>query len=329
MSDKQKILLALFIFGYVFTSNVAEAKVFNFIQSVFNTVCGTSPVGSPHPSNNTPKSACAEKPGRQRIPRPREIKKRRRRKKNVADPRRRKKPFKYIKIVTENPDDKEPENNRRLRSADSEKCAGSISGNSKIAEDPNRISEHDNAMKFINIIPREINPVYKMAPSHFTRNGKLPFSKLIIFILSIAAGGKSKGVDSKSGVFFKNARRSGLWPDAEAIHRSTLTKARGKVTWKVFEKIFYDAVKLAYGLRPHDSASLWNGMSVFAFDGSKYDLPATDAVRKRFDPNSGLENPGRGHYPQALISTAYDVFRRIPVSRTVVGMQDANEREEV
>ncbi|MCP4157196.1 MAG: IS4 family transposase [bacterium] len=178
------------------------------------------------------------------------------------------------------------------------------------------------------MIPRQINPDYKMAPSHFTRNVKLPFPKLIVFILSIAASGKSKGVDSKSGAFFKNARRSGLWPDAEAIHRSTLTKARNKVTWKIFENIFHDAVKLAYGQQPHDSGYLWNGMPVFAFDGSKYDLPAADAVRKRFDPDSGLENPGRGHYPQALISTAYDVFRRIPVARTVVGMQDANEREE-
>ncbi|MCP4150016.1 MAG: IS4 family transposase [bacterium] len=178
------------------------------------------------------------------------------------------------------------------------------------------------------MIPRQINPVYKMAPSHFTRNGKPPFPKLIIFILSVVAGGKSKGVDSKSGAFFRNARRSGIWPDAEAIHRSTLTKARNKVTWKIFENIFHDAVRMAYELWPHNSDCLWNGMSVFAFDGSKYDLPAADAIRQRFDPNSGLENPGRGCYPQALISTAYDVFRRIPVARTVVGMLDADEREE-
>jgi len=327
LSGKQKIISALFIFGYVFTSGVAEAKVFNVIQSVFNAVCGASPAGSPHPSN-APISACGEKPGRLRIPKLREIKRRRSRKKKVPDSRRRKKPFKDIKIVTENPDDKKPGKSRKLRSANAEKSAASKSRNSIIREDRNRIIEHDNTMKFINIIPRQICPAYKMAPSHFTRNGKLPFPKLIIFILSIVASGKSKGVDSKSGAFFKSARRSGLWPDAEAIHRSTLTKARGKVTWKIFENIFYDAVKLAYESQSGDSDSLWHGMSVFAFDGSKYNLPATDAIRKQFDPNSGLENPGRGHYPQALISTAYDVFRRIPVARTVVSMQNADEREE-
>ena len=327
MSWRQKIISALFIFGYVLTSGVAEAKVFNVIQSVFNTVSGASPTGSHHP-NNAPRTVCAENSQRLRIPKPREIKRRRGIKKKVSDCRRRKKPFKYIKIVTEPPDDKESQKNRKLRSADSEKGAGSKSRNSEITEDPNRISEYDNAMKFINIIPQQINPAYKMAPSHFTRNSKLSFPKLIIFILSIVAGGKSKGIDSKSGAFFKNARRSGLWPDAEAIHRSTLTKARGKVTRKVFENIFHDAVKSAYEQQPHDSAFLWNGMSVFVFDGSKYDLPAADAVRKRFDPDSGLENPGRGCYPQALISTAYDVFRRIPVAGTVVGMQEADEREE-
>ncbi len=327
MSGKQKIVLAIFIFGYVFTSSVAEAKVFNVIQSVFNTVSGALPAGSPHP-NCTPKSVCAENSGRLRIPKPREIKRRRSRKKKASDSRRRKKPFKYIKIAAENPDNKEPDNNKRLRTASCEKGAGSKTRNDKITEVPNKVSEYENAMKFINIIPRQINPVYKKAPSHFTRNSKLPFSKLIIFILSIVAGGKSKGVDSKSGEFFKDARRSGLWSDAEAIHRSTLTKARSKVTWKIFENIFHDAVKLAYELWPRDFGCLWHGMSVFAFDGSKYNLPATDAIRKRFDPNSGLANPGRGHYPQALISTAYDVFRRIPVAGTVVSMQDADEREE-
>ncbi len=121
-------------------------------------------------------------------------------------------------------------------------------------------------MPFINIIPREINPEDKMAHSDFTRKNKLTFAKLIIFILSIVASGKSKGVDSKSGEFFKDARRSGLWPDAKAIHRSTVTKARNKVTWKIFENIFHDAVKPAYELWPCDAKYLWNGMSVFAFD---------------------------------------------------------------
>ena len=68
-------------------------------------------------------------------------------------------------------------------------------------------------------------------------------------------------------------------------------------------------------------------MSVYAFDGSKVRLPATDEIRKEFDPESGLQYCGKGHYPQCLVSTAYDVFRRIPVARTVESV-NASERQE-
>ena len=129
-------------------------------------------------------------------------------------------------------------------------------------------------------------------------------------------------------MFFKNARRSGIWPNAEAICRSAVSKARKKVPWQVFEDLAHNAARLAYEVLPSDPKYLWHGMSVFAFDGSKYDLPATKEIRKEFDPDSGLQNKGKGHYPLCLVSTAYDVFRRLPVARTVESIKDANEREE-
>jgi len=180
---------------------------------------------------------------------------------------------------------------------------------------------------FLDLIPENIDPEIKQSPKHFTRTRKLPFQKLITFILSLCASGKSSGVDIKSGQFFKNARRSGLWPEAEAVHRSSLSRSRKKLPWNVFRDILKDAVELAYKLWPRDPSYLWHGMSVIAIDGSKYDLPATEENRKEFDPQSGLQHEGRGHYPQCLVSTAYDVFRRLPVARTVVGIH-GSEREE-
>jgi hypothetical protein len=125
--------------------------------------------------------------------------------------------------------------------------------------------------------------------------------------------------------------------DAKAIHRSALTKARKKIPWEVFEEIHCDSVELAYEMWPgesygidglaDDGAYTWKGMSVFGFDGSKFMLPATPELRKEFDSGSGLENEGRGHYPQCLVSVAYDVFRRLPVAQTVVGA-NGSEREE-
>ena len=83
---------------------------------------------------------------------------------------------------------------------------------------------------------------------------------------------------------------------------------------------------LAYDLWPRDDRYLWNEMSVFAFDGSKFCLPATAELRTEFDPKSGLENNGKGHYPQCLVMTCYDVFRQVPVARTI-GTINSSERD--
>jgi len=187
----------------------------------------------------------------------------------------------------------------------------------------------DYTQHFINIIPKHIDPSLKNSPADFTRNRDLPFPKLVTFTLSLAASGTNQGVDIKSSQFFKNARRSGLWFDAMPVHRASVSRARRKVPWQIFTNILADAVKCAYQLWPDDELKyLWHGMSVFALDGSKYNLPATDEIRKELDPNSGLQNDGKGHYPQCLVSTVYDVFRRLPIARTVVGY-DSCEREEL
>ena len=183
--------------------------------------------------------------------------------------------------------------------------------------------------KLMGLIPQKIDEKFKSSPENFTRNSKLTFPKTVVFTLHAVASGKDKGIDTKSGEFFKNARRSDLWLDADAVHRSAITKAREKINWRCFESIFYQSVHLAYELWPESDDFLWHGMSVYAIDGSKDNLPASYEIREEFDPDSGLENIGRGHYPQCLVSTVYDVLRRIPIARTVVGIKEADEREEV
>ena len=152
-------------------------------------------------------------------------------------------------------------------------------------------------LPFLNIIPKTLDSSQKVSPEDFIRRRKLPFPKVIISTLSLVANGNHNGVDHHIGTFFRNARHCGLWPEAEAIHRSTLTKARKKVPWEVFQAILNDAVQVAYDLWPEQPLYMWHGMSVFATDGSKYTLPATDTIRQEFDPHSGLNTPGKGHYP--------------------------------
>ena len=171
-----------------------------------------------------------------------------------------------------------------------------------------------------------ISPDPEQDPKHFNRKRKLSFERLVVFILHIVSG-DTKGIDIKSGLFFKMARRSGTWRNARQATRSAVTRARKKLHWKVFESVFSSVVGLALRHWPTDTKYLWHGMSVFAIDGSKFTLPASDEIRAYFDPDSGLQNAGKGHYPQALVSTAFDVFRRIPVARTVMP-NNASERKE-
>ncbi len=180
---------------------------------------------------------------------------------------------------------------------------------------------------FLNIIPHALDVKQKLCPKDFTRTRKLPLPNVIICTLSLVGNGNDNGVDTHLGTLFRNARRSDLWPDAEAVHRSALSKARQKVPWEVFQETLHDAVGVAYDLWPEDPQYTWHGMSVYAIDGSKYTVPATEALRKEFDPHSGLDHAGKGHYPQCLVSTLYDVFRRLPVARTIVSIH-GSEREE-
>jgi hypothetical protein len=181
--------------------------------------------------------------------------------------------------------------------------------------------------KFQELIPLTLPTHYQLNDADFSRERKLSLPRLITFTLHLTASTKNEGVDIRSGVFFKNARRNGLWSHAEAVHRSAVTKARTKVPWQLFEDIFHQSVALAYECYPERTQYQWHGMSVFAIDGSKCTLPASEELRRQFDPDSGLDNPGKGHYPQCLVSTTYDVFRRIPIARTVTPV-DTSEREE-
>ena len=85
---------------------------------------------------------------------------------------------------------------------------------------------------------------------------------------------------------------------------------------------------MAYSLWPESPEYTWHGRTVYGIDGSKYTLPATEKLREAFDPESGLEHSGKGHYPQCLVSTVYDVFRQLPVARTITSISEGNEREE-
>ncbi len=129
-------------------------------------------------------------------------------------------------------------------------------------------------------------------------------------VLSSAVSQKNCGLAIKAGDFITDARRSGLWPEAQPCTASAFSRARAKVPWEFFDHMLTDAVSFSDRLWQERSWEHWHGMHVYAIDGSTIELPAYPKIREEFDPTSGLTTPGKGHYPQCLQMTAYDVFRR-------------------
>ena len=73
----------------------------------------------------------------------------------------------------------------------------------------------------------------------------------------------------------------------------SVTKARAKLSRAAFEHLHRDAVRLAYELWPASDGDTWQGLSVFAIDGSKYDLLASPPCARRSIPTAGLIAPAR------------------------------------
>jgi hypothetical protein len=118
---------------------------------------------------------------------------------------------------------------------------------------------------------------------------------LFLFLRSLTVSGKSQGVDSNSGACFRQARRSGRWPAAAAVHRRAVTQARAKLPWTACEQLHRDAGCLTDALWPAADEDTGQGLSVFAIDGASYPLPAAAGLRQAVDPDRGRDPPGKGH----------------------------------
>lgn len=109
-------------------------------------------------------------------------------------------------------------------------------------------------------------------------------------------------------------------------HRSAVSRARAHLSWNAFKEIFCDSVKLFYETNNSNESGTWMDLRIFAIDGSRHILPATDELREKFNPVSVLQHPGKGHYPQCLVSSVVDVMYKIPVALSIYPVT-SNERK--
>ena len=174
------------------------------------------------------------------------------------------------------------------------------------------------------LIPKRPEEKFKLNPNSFTRDRKLRFRELILFILFMVGMSLKKGKGTLYNVFnfleYMSKRIKMVVVNASAISR-----ARRKISWEFFKERLEKLVRYVYENELFSEERCnWKGMRVYAIDCSKYRLPGSEELREEFDKESGLSDRS-GHYPMCSVNVLYDVFRRIVV-RLKINKNWNNER---
>jgi hypothetical protein len=106
-------------------------------------------------------------------------------------------------------------------------------------------------------------------PQDFTRDRKMPFEMLVLFMLNMVKSSIQNCLDK----FFEMTGH-------EEIHMSqqAFSEARQKIRWESFKDLFLTIVNLVYEYF-YDT---WHGYRLSAIDGSKLQLPDEEKLRRHF-----------------------------------------------
>lgn len=105
--------------------------------------------------------------------------------------------------------------------------------------------------------------------SDFTRKRKMPFTKLVLFMLNQIKSSIQSCLDR----FFDNT-------EAGKMHMSeqSFSEARAKIKWEAFSELYRNTVNLTY-TGHYDT---WHGYRMMAVDGTKVQLPSEACLREYF-----------------------------------------------
>ncbi len=165
-------------------------------------------------------------------------------------------------------------------------------------------------------IPQTLPAEYRTKPRYFTRKTKLTAEQTIGFVLSSVASGMKNGIRSNASHFLTNQCVCPLLSDYQQVHFTNVQKTRYKISDKAFQKIFSELIDSVY-THWTDKEYNFDDMAVVAFDGSQFTLPGSKEIRDEFDEDTPILKIGGRYFPQALVMTAFDVFRKIPIARTI------------
>jgi hypothetical protein len=130
-------------------------------------------------------------------------------------------------------------------------------------------------------------------PQDFTRDRKMPFQKLVLFMLNMVRNSAQTCLDR----FFEMIGQ-------EDVHmtQQSFSEARHKIRWEAFRELFTAIVDFIYT----GYTKTWHGYRVSAIDGSKLRIPDDKELRDYFG------TVGKGNSAAtAQASALYDVFSNV------------------
>lgn len=151
----------------------------------------------------------------------------------------------------------------------------------------------------------------KMNKKDFTRNRKLPFSKVLLTVVR-------KSVKSIQNILNETQKHLSvlLDEDLETISKSAYSQARDKLNYTAFEELANDASDMMY--RDYDYKT-YKGFRLLAIDGSMITLPFNADIKKEFCTTNVINQykDKSKAIVQARVSVLYDVLNNISVDAVI------------
>ena len=168
------------------------------------------------------------------------------------------------------------------------------------------MNKHKNASKIMQKIKAKINDSnFKMnnraSPKDFTRERKMPFSSLVLFMINLVKQTLQKEL----------ANFMDLVSGKDSITKSAFSQSRIKLKPEAFVELNEVLIKEFY---TDNIINKWNDFRLCAIDGSTINLPYSEDIIKTYSSNM---HPAGVILPMAKISSFYDVLNEIIIHSTI------------
>jgi hypothetical protein len=141
----------------------------------------------------------------------------------------------------------------------------------------------------------------------FTRNRKMPFPKLMGFMLGTIK-------ESSQNALIRFFAKLG---ESTYMTQQAFSEARQKINWSAFEELFQMSVRISYEGR-YDT---WHGYRVMAADGSKLLLPSDCGLQAHF----GVVGK-QCAIPIAQASILYDIYNKVIIDAQIAPRENGETR---